>query len=320
MAWLTRHRVVLGVAAVVVVVLSGGGYVAWTASRQHTPPAAASAPVSGGLLFIDQRGGQNSVARLEAGGTTSATGQRCQRVYAAAGTTVCLRLAGVGPSYEAAVLGDTERTVPLPGVPSRARVSASGSVVSWTVFVTGDSYAVPGAFSTRTGVLDLRTGTLLESLEGFTAYVDGAPYARADINYWGVTVAADDRTFYATMASAGKTWLVRGDLVERTVRSMRTNAECPSLSPDGTKVAYKKRAGRLGAWQLFVLDLATGVETPLPGTSGLDDQAAWLDDETLAYAKLPTGAGAPSIFTTRVDGTGEPSLLIADASSPSPLR
>ena len=42
------------------------------------------------------------------------------------------------------------------------------------------------------------------------------------------------------------------------------NVECPSLSPDGTRIAYKKR-DRLdpAPWQLTVLDLATMRETPL---------------------------------------------------------
>ena len=120
------------------------------------------------------------------------------------------------------------------------------------------------------------------------------------------------------MASAGKTWLVRGELVERTARTIRENAECPSLSPDGTRVVYKKRSGRLGAWQLHVLDLASGVETPIPGTSTVDDQAVWLDDGMIAYAKASEGGVPPTIYTSRADGTGEPTVLVTEASSPCP--
>ena len=39
--------------------------------------------------------------------------------------------------------------------------------------------------------------------------------------------------------------------------TIRTDAECPSLSPDGTRVAYKKRGDRArGDWRLAVLDIA----------------------------------------------------------------
>jgi len=320
--WLGRHRIAVGVAAVVAVVLIGGGYIAWTVSnRPTTPPSTLGSVATGGLLFIDQRGGGNTVTRRDESGAASATDLRCQRVYSAGGTTVCLRLAGIGPRYEAAVFDSTGaevRAVPLPGAPSRARVSADGKLVNWTVFVTGDSYLIPGKFATRTGVLDLRDGTLVESLEHYNLFVDGAPYSRPDVNYWGVTIASDDRTFYATMASGEKTWLVRGDLVDKTARTLRENAECPSLSPDGTRVAYKKRSGRLGAWQLHVLDLATGVETPIPGTSTVDDQATWLDNDTLAYAKGVGGGIAPTIYTSPADGTGEPTPLVTEASSPVP--
>ncbi|HEY0641476.1 MAG TPA: hypothetical protein VGD67_27925 [Pseudonocardiaceae bacterium] len=321
--WFGRHRVAAGVAALVVVVLAGAGYVAWTvAARPDAPPATAAAPGGGGLVFIDQRGGGSTVTRRAPDGTTTATGLRCQRVYQAGGTTLCLRLAGIGPRYEAAVLdaaGTELRVVPLPGTPSRARVSADGRLVNWTVFVTGDSYLIPGQFATRTGILDLRDGSLQESLEHYALTIDGRPYARADVNYWGVTFTEDNRAFYATVGSGGRTWLVRGDPVARTATGVRENAECPSLSPDNTRVAYKKRSGRLGAWQVHVLDLATGVETPIPGTSTVDDQVAWLDDATLAYAKSAGDGAPPTIYTSRADGTGEPVALVSEASSPAPL-
>ncbi|TWP50958.1 hypothetical protein FKR81_17950 [Lentzea tibetensis] len=313
------NRVAVGVAALVAVVLFGAGYVVWTINRP-TATASSGGASGTGLRFVDQSDGRNRVDELAPDGTRTAGSLRCQRVYAAAGTTVCLRLAGLGPSYEVAVLGgsgEVLKTVGLPGVPSRARVSASGKIVSWTVFVVGDSYAVPGGFSTRTGYLDLRTGTVVESLEHYTAYIDGTPTKRDNFNFWGMTFADDDQTFYATLGSGTQTWLVKGDITRGEVRTLRANAECPSLSPDGKRVAYKKRAGTLGAWQLFVLDLESGEETPLPGSNGLDDQAAWLDGSTLAYAKVPQGQ-APAIYASAADGSGEPRLLVSSASSPSP--
>jgi hypothetical protein len=317
-----RGRIWLGVLALVLVVAGGAVYLVVVQHQQGAAASTKGAALPGGLEFVEQSDGKDTVQRLAPDGARGATPLRCQRVYSAAGTTVCLRLSGPGPSYEAAVFdaaGTLLRTVPLAGVPSRARVSASGKIVSWTVFVVGDSYATPGGFSTRTGYLDLRTGTVVDTLEAFTTIVDGTPQVRANANFWGMTVARDDRTFYATLGSGKDTWLMRGDLDTRTMRTVRTNAECPSLSPDQTRVAYKRRTGRLGAWQLTVLDLKTGRETILPGTTGVDDQAAWLTDTTLAYALTPPQAGAPSIYVSAADGTGTPKLVVPQASSPGPV-
>lgn len=53
----------------------------------------------------------------------------------------------------------------------------------------------------------------------------------------------------------------------------------------------------------------------------VDDQAAWLDDTTLAYA-LPTEGAVDStdLWTTPADGSATPHLLTPAASSPTPLR
>ncbi|WP_020668526.1 TolB family protein [Amycolatopsis nigrescens] len=328
MNWLVRNRIWLGVAAIVAVLLTGGGYLVWTSSGRQAG-ATAPAPAAGDLRFVDLADGQDRVVQVRADapdGPRAGTALRCQRVYESAGRTVCLRLAGPGPSYQVAVLGGGDegggelRTVGLPGIPSRARISASGQVVSWTSFVTGDSYTVPGGFSTRSGVLDLRTGELTESLEHFAATLDGVPYRAADVNYWGITVAGDDRTFYATLATNGRTWLVRGDLVTRTVTGLRQNAECPSLSPDGSKVAYKKRLNRLGQWQLAVLDLGSGEERLLPDTTGIDDQAAWLDEHTLAYGAQLRGRQKSAVFFVPADGSAGGRLVLPDAASPAPVQ
>jgi hypothetical protein len=324
-SWLSAHRVLLGVVAIVILVLGGGVYVAWTAVSQPTVTPNAPPPVAGDLMFVDLDGGQDRVTTVKAeqpGGARTITSLRCQRFYRAANTSICLRLAGPGPSYEAAIMSADNtviRTVPLPGIPSRARVSASGNVISWTSFVTGDSYTVPGGFSTRSGVFDVRTGEVTESIEHFTATINGRVTTAADINYWGITIAADDRTFYATLATSGRTYLVRGDLTTRSLQEVRQNAECPSLSPDGTKVAYKKRARPVEPWDLVVLDLRTRQERVLPGTSGIDDQATWLDDSTLAYGAARNDQKT-AIYLVPADGSAPARQAIPNAASPVPVR
>lgn len=324
-SWMSGHRVLVGVVAIVLVLLGGGGYVAWTAARQPGVTMNATPPVAGDLMFVDIDNGQDRVTSVKTAapdGPRTVTSMRCQRFYRSANTSVCLRLAGPGPSYEAAVLAADNtvvRTVPLPGIPSRARVSASGNIVTWTSFVTGDSYTVPGGFSTRSGFFDLRTGTVTESIEHFAATVNGRLSTSADINYWGITVGADDRTFYATLATSGRTYLVRGDLASKSLRELRQNAECPSLSPDGSKVAYKKRSNRVQPWDLVVLDLHTNQERVLPDTGGIDDQAIWLDDSTLAYGAAKNNQ-KNAIYFVPADGTAPARQVIPNAASPVPVR
>jgi hypothetical protein len=319
--WLSAHRVLVGVVAIVVLVLGGGGYVAWTAANQAGETANVAPPVSGDLMFVDLTGRVSTVKRAQPDGRRTVSSEKCQRFYRAVNTSVCLRLAGPGPSYEAAIFTqDTViKTVPLPGIPSRARVSASGNVVSWTSFVTGDSYTVPGGFSTRSGVFDVRTGVATDSIEHFTATVNGRVTTAADINYWGITVAADDNTFYATLASSNRTYLVRGDLTTKSLQEVRQTAECPSISPDGTKIAYKKRPNPTQPWDLVVFDLQSKTERVLPGTTGIDDQAVWLDNDTLAYGAAVNDQKS-AIFFVPADGSAPARQVIRDAASPVPVQ
>jgi hypothetical protein len=319
--WVSAHRILVGVVAIVLVALGGGVYVAWTAASQPAVTTNAPPPVAGDLMFVDLNGGQDRVTTVKTAdpaGARNVSALRCQRFYRAADTSVCLRLSGPGPSYEAAVMtgGDTVvKTIALPGIPSRARVSASGTIVTWTSFVTGDSYTVPGGFSTRTGFFDLRSGEVTESIEHFEATINNRVTKAADINYWGLTVGDDDNTFYATFASAGATWLVRGDLKAKTLKSVRPNAECPSLSPDGERVAYKKRATPLDPWDLVVLDLRTNQEKRLPGTTGIDDQAAWVDNSTLAFGTAKND-NRTAIYFVPADGSAPAKSEILNAASP----
>ncbi|MEU6865145.1 hypothetical protein ABZ924_17975 [Streptomyces sp. NPDC046876] len=255
------------------------------------------------------------------GGPRTASGVSCLRFHSAAGTGICLQAdkGGVQEGYRAVVLdaGLKETAAyPLAGIPTRARVSPGGHLAAWTVFVGGDSYAGTN-FSTRTSLLDLRTGRLEGSLEDFTIRKDGKTYRNADVNFWGVTFASDERTFYATLATGGRTHLVRGDLAERTVTTLRENLECPSLSPDGTRLVFKKRVQGLpddAPWRLYALDLASLQETPLAEERSVDDQVVWTDDRNVVYS-LPGDFGA-DLYTVPADGSGAPARLMTSALAP----
>ncbi|GAB2594699.1 PD40 domain-containing protein [Microlunatus antarcticus] len=256
------------------------------------------------------------------GGARAFGSTSCERVYATASAGVCVTASGgIAPTYAVASLGPDlapTSSAPLAGLPSRARMSVDGRLVSTTTFITGHSYAA-SSFSTATVI---RVGGRdLPNLETWTTYLpDGQRLVAANRNFWGVTFATDDDTFYATAASGTTTWLVRGSVKERTMRALRTDAECPSLSPDGRHVAYKKRLANPtpGVWRLASLDLTTGAETLLAETRNVDDQVEWLDDASLLYSLPRSGTEATTSDVWRVpsDGSGTPSVLVPYASSP----
>jgi Tol biopolymer transport system component len=86
--------------------------------------------------------------------------------------------------------------------------------------------------------------------------------------------------------------------------------ECPSLSPDETRIAFKRSLNSHGSWRLYVLDLHTMREWPLAETMSVDDQAEWLDDQHVLYWR------GTDVWEVRADGKGKPRLFLTDASSP----
>ena len=190
----------------------------------------------------------------------------CEVVYVAGGRGICLTAdRGVFTTYSASLFDartfDVSSTFPLKGIPSRARVSIDGSLAAFTVFVSGHGYTTLD-FSTQSLLVDTRTGAALADLEDFEVRRDGAVIKEADFNFWGVTFTPDAKQFFATLSTAGKHLLVRGDIDARRMEVIHENVECPSLSPDARHVAYKKRLmdGNRIVWQLQVLELASGRE------------------------------------------------------------
>ncbi|MEV5595673.1 hypothetical protein [Streptomyces sp. NPDC052496] len=341
----TRARVLAIVVATAVLTTVAVVYTVSAARRADTADAPSAFGLDRGqLYFRSTRDGDGAgrVARLAAPAAAPGAaalsaraapapdhrttgGPACERFYAAGGTALCLqRRPGIPPAAYAVVLDGQlreKRRIALTGIPNRARVSASGRMLSWTMFATGDSYATT-AFSTRTSILDTRTGYLIKNMEDIPLTLDGRRYHSPDVNYWGVTFARDDNRFYATVSTKGRTYLVEGDMRRWAARTLRENVECPSLSPDNTRLAFKKRVreGARDPWRLYVLDLRTLREHPVAEQRSVDDQAAWLDDRTLGYA-LPGGDGKGSdIWTVPADGTGAPALRVAGASSPALVR
>jgi hypothetical protein len=249
----------------------------------------------------------------------------CEVVHLAGSRGICLSAnRGVFTTY-AAKLFDTKTfkilaQLPLKGVPSRCRVSNDGKLAALTVFVSGHGYASVN-FSTQTLLLEADNGRIVADLEGFTVTRDGQTISNKDFNFWGVTFTPDTKHFYATLSTNRQHLLVKGDIANRSAAVIHDNVECPSLSPNAARIAFKKRFildGRV-FWQLHILDLATNRETPLGEKRSVDDQLEWLDNDHVLYSlpEAETGSSASTnIWIADAHGANPPRLFLKKAYSP----
>jgi len=248
----------------------------------------------------------------------------CDRLDFAGGTGSCLTAdRGVFTKYFALIVDDhfnVRHRLALGGIPSRTRVSPDGRLAAITVFVSGHSYSA-GSFSTVTNLVDTGSGAVLADLEQFAVTRDGNAFKAVDFNFWGVTFAADSNTFYATLGTGQEQLLIRGDAKARTAVVVRGGVECPALSPDGTRLGFKRRTVENGvlSWRLAILNLATLEDRLVPGElRSVDDQVEWLDDGHLLYgiSDDESGLGGTSVWSVNVD-SGPAAVWLRGAYSPS---
>jgi hypothetical protein len=323
------RKVILSLLGVVVLLCVGVTYVV---SARGGGPAENARPVvaeqslaltAGSVYFRNLAAGPEfgKLAVLPARASADAPRQvgslHCDRFATARSTGICLRLkpGSLPPITEMLVLdGELQERhrESLPGTPSRARVSPDGRIVSWTLFVSGDSYAATG-FSTRTGLYEVPTGRLVKTVEELPVMVNGRRYFAHDTNYWGITFGADGNRFYVTLGSKGKTYLIEASFRDYRGTAILENVECPSLSPDGRRIAYKQKNAD-GTWRLAVLELATRKVTHPAESRAVDDQPLWRGNSTLLYA-LRGGDNASDIWSTPITA-GTPTLVVPDAASP----
>ena len=295
------------------------------------PPPAASAP----LFLVRHTGIDKSYGRLaaESGSgevaTRQATELNCERVHFAAGRGVCLDARRGAITTYAAILFDARfkptATLPLPGIPSRTRVSPDGRYAAFTVFISGHSYGLTG-FSTHTQIVNSVTGApVVDNLEQMEVWSNGSRWQEADFNFWGVTFAHDPNRFYATLGTGGLAYLVQGDIAANRLTVVKEGIECPSLSPDNTRLAFKKRVPGTGLakWRIAVLDLATLTESLVAEERYVDEQLEWLDDGHILYtqaAENATSRAVTDVWVVPSDGSGAGALLLHEAASPTPVR
>ena len=254
-------------------------------------------------------------------------GFSCEVVAFAAGHGICLTAdRGALTTYAAELFDGSFKnvlTVPLQGIPSRCRVSPDGRIAAVTVFISGHAYTSPH-FSTQTQLIDTADAKILANIEDFAVTRDGRPFKAADFNFWGVTFTPDSKRFYCTLNTNGVSYLIEGDIASRTATVLRADVECPSLSPDGARIAYKRPLpGKRISWRLEVLDVASMKEAPIAEKRSVDDQLQWLDNRRVLYAvsENPGGSSASTdVWLARVDGKTKPELFLAKAYSPAVAR
>lgn len=293
-----------------------------------TPGAPASGPSAGNpvrFLYRNTALGPDYGALAVRSATGAVAYRRalpCERVHFAGGIGVCLTAdRGFLTTYAALVFDEAfevRHRIDLAGGGSRVRVAPDGKRAAITVFVSGHSYA-DASFSTATTLIDTGTGATMANLEEFTTIRDASPWKEQDFNFWGVTFARDGNAFYATLSTGGRTFLVRGDVQQRRMEVVREGVECPSLSPDGSRIAFKKVVDRpYRHWIIAVLDLATMQERVLTESRNVDDQVDWLDDDRVLYGLPESEMASSAVVNTWVldrRGSGEPRLLLRDAAS-----
>ena len=271
--------------------------------------------------------GHLAFASLEPGAPRVFTSLPCHRVHFSNKVGICLAIANAPAGFRGFLLDDAMRvtqTIELPGMPSRTRVSRDGHFAAYTAFVAGDSYLASG-LSTRTRIVRIPSGDDVADLESFAVVRNDKEIHSADFNFWGVTFTRDPNRIYATLGTGGRILLVEGDVAERTFRVIAEDIECPSLSPDETHIAFKKRFGKGfdAWWQPAVVDLATMTVRQLPESKHIDDQIEWLDDGHILYAVGHSTSAIvrrADIWTIAIDGASSSSIFLADAESPAVVR
>lgn len=284
-------------------------------------PGAKTMPV-GTLLVrgVDERASRadGGLYELIDGGPPERAGRlSCKRVAAPVdGRGVCFRVAADGSSYEGVTLDSSYRPLrrfPIDGIPDRARMAPNGRYAAYTSFDPAGAasyFESPADFTTYTRILDLVTGKAILKLEDLVVTRDGKRVSDKETELWGVTFDGPS-DFYATLAANGTHYLIRGRVGSRRARVVRDHVECPALSPDGTRIAYKRRIGDSNRWRYHVWDVESGADVALAESRSVDDQPEWLGDDLVAYSD------DESVFAVPSDGSGRPALLARRATSPS---
>jgi hypothetical protein len=212
------------------------------------------------------------------------------------------------------------------GSVSRARISKDGKFTASTAFTTGHSYLGVGGttFSTATFIGNASDAKSQDNIQRWPVLNKGVEIKSTDLNLWGVTFdPANSDRFLVTAYFDTKPYLAEGSVQNRKINVLKEAVECPSFSPNGNRIAFKKRTG-IAKWSPAVMDLVTMKETIFDLPDSVDDQIEWLNDDTLIYEVVNTplvGPSAVNLMTLNLrDAKPQQRLWLTDARSPTIVR
>lgn len=260
----------------------------------------------------------------------------CTRVHAAGdGKVFCFtRVIPGKPNYFSPPTGYVySRTLALEtsypkglGAVSRARISKDGKFTASTAFTTGHSYLGAGgtSFSTATFIGNASDPQSQKNIQRWPVFNKGVEVRSVDLNLWGATFdPANSDRFLVTAYFDTKPHLAEGSVQSQKINVLKDAVECPSFSPNGKRIAFKKRTGA-AKWSPAVMDLATMKETIFDLADSVDDQIEWLNDDTLIFEVVNTplvGPSAVNLMTLNLhDAKPQPRLWLSDARSPTIVR
>jgi hypothetical protein len=251
------------------------------------------------------------------------------RVHIDGGNGVCLSEdAGLVASYTATFFDADDpgqrdiKSYAIPR-PSRAQVSADGSLATTTSFITGASYEdITGETSTVV-TIDAFDEKKLTGVNQFEVDAPEARYFDENRKFWGLSFI-DNNEFYITGLFGNEPEIMLGNIEERVVRPTGYEGSCPSLSPDLASLVFKQTRAQ-GGFDLVVVDLASGAITVLNETRSVDDQVEWLDNDTILYALHPEGEEdlvqpEYDIWMLDIAEGSVPELFLPNADSPATIR
>ena len=190
-----------------------------------------------------------------------------------AGGGICLaRSRSLTGAYEAQLLGpDGQRAAhdrPRRHAEPRARLAPTAATARRRCSSPATPTPSPGAFSTQTLLIDMRRGETLANLETFTVSQGRPRGRRRRRQVLGRDVRPRQRPFYATLATGGKTYLIKGSVARAHGARDPRERRVPVAVARRHAHRLQEAGRRQGAtWRFHVLDLATGAETPLAETA-----------------------------------------------------
>jgi hypothetical protein len=223
---------------------------------------------------------------------------------------------------------EAPKGISKPPIVNRARISPDGKYTASTVFTFGTGYTtIAGGFSTETRISKTDGSLPAENIEKWRITLNNAIITAPDLNLWGVTFdPVNTDRFLVTVATNGKPRLAQGSIARKEIHVINNTSdiECPSFSPDGKKIAFKRKKSIANQWSPAVLDLTTGVETVFEVDRSVDDQIEWLNNHTLIYEvhmTVPFGLTTISLMMLDMRSvTNKHQLFLQDARSPTFFR